>query len=124
MMDVKATRLRKKAQPWTEPPNFDTINAHRVQLGAMFEYAYSETARPYFGITYEHVIKAEANGTAVDSQGQLSLNSSDIEGATGIVSAGWSYVNPAQDFEFNCGVNGYSGTRNGVSAQMSANWLF
>ena len=104
--------------------NFDTINAHRVQLGAMFEYAYSETARPYFGITYEHVIKAEANGTAVDSQGQLSLNSSDIEGATGIVSAGWSYVNPAQDFEFNFGVNGYGGTRNGVSAQMSANWLF
>ena len=104
--------------------NFDTINAHRVQLGAMFEYAYSETARPYFGITYEHVIKAEAKGTAVDSQGQLSLNSSDIEGATGIVSAGWSYVNPTQEFEFNFGVNGYGGTRNGVSAQMSANWLF
>lgn len=104
--------------------NFDTINAHRVQLGAMFEYAYSETARPYFGITYEHVIKAEAKGTAVDSQGQLSLNSSDIEGATGIVSAGWSYVNPTQEFEFNFGVNGYGGIRNGVSAQMSANWLF
>ena len=104
--------------------DFDTINAHRVQVGSMFEYAHTETTRPYFGITYEQVIKAEAEGTVRDSQGNLSLNSSDIEGGTGIVSAGWSYLNDMKDFEFNFGVNGYAGARNGVSAQMNANWKF
>ena len=104
--------------------DFDTINAHRVQVGSMFEYAHTETSRPYFGVTYEQVIKAEAEGTVRDSQGNLSLNSSDVEGATGIISAGWSYLNTAGDFEFNFGVNGYGGARNGVSAQMGANWKF
>lgn len=104
--------------------DFDTINAHRVQVGSMFEYAHTETSRPYFGITYEQVIKAEAEGTVRDSQGNLSLNSSDVEGATGIISAGWTYLNTAGDFEFNFGVNGYGGARNGVSAQMGANWKF
>lgn len=104
--------------------DFDTINAHRIQVGSMFEYAYSNTSRPYFGITYEQVIKAEAEGSARDAQGKLSLNSSDVEGATGIISAGWSYLNTAGDFEFNFGVNGYGGARNGVSAQMGANWKF
>ena len=104
--------------------DFDTINAHRVQMGSVFEYAHTETSRPYFGITYEQVIKAEAEGTVRDSQGSLSLNSSDVEGATGIISAGWSYLSTAGDFEFNFGVNGYGGARNGVSAQMNANWKF
>ena len=104
--------------------DFDTINAHRVQVGSMFEYAYTDTSRPYFGITYEQVIKAEAEGAARDAQGKLSLNSSDVEGATGIISAGWSYLNSQKDFEFNFGVNGYAGARNGVSAQMGANWFF
>ena len=104
--------------------DFDTINAHRVQVGSMFEYAYTDTSRPYFGITYEQVIKAEAEGAARDAQGKLSLNSSDVEGATGIISAGWSYLNSQKDFEFNFGVNGYGGTRNGVSAQMNAGWRF
>lgn len=103
---------------------FDAINAHRVQIGSMFEYAYTATSRPYFGITYEQVIKAEANGTAYDSKGGLAMHSSDIEGATGIVSAGWSYRSNTDDFEFNVGVNGYGGARNGLSAQMYANWLF
>ena len=103
---------------------YDALNLHRVQVGSLFEYAYSETARPYFGITYEHVIKGKAEGSARDHEGELTLNASDIEGGTGIITAGWSYLNTPKDFELNLGVNGYVGTRNGVSAQMSANWLF
>ena len=41
-----------------------------------------------------------------------------------IVLAGWSYLNNQKDFEFNFGVNGCAGARNGVSAQMNANWRF
>lgn len=104
--------------------NYDTINAHRVQIGSMFEYAYLDTGRPYFGLTYEQVIKAEAEGSALDKEGQVHLTSSDIEGGTCIVSAGWTYVSELKDFEFNLGANGYLGNRSGASAQMSANWKF
>ncbi len=104
--------------------DFDAIDAHRVQIGSMFEYVYTKTSRPYFGLTYEQVFKAKAQGTAQDADGKLALRSSDIEGASGIISAGWNYLSSSEDFSLNLGVNGYGGARNGVSAQMHANWLF
>ena len=54
----------------------------------------------------------------------MTLRSSDLEGSTGIISAGWTYLNEAQTFEFEVGVNGYIGTRQGVSGQVQANWEF
>ena len=43
---------------------------------------------------------------------------------TGIVSLGWTYQNEAKCFEFDLGVNGYTGKRQGVSAQLQAAWKF
>ena len=103
---------------------FDSLTAHRVQIGSLFEYDHSATLRPYFGLTFEQVLSAEAKGTATDSKGSMTLRSSYLEGSTGIISAGWTYLNEAQTFEFEVGVNGYIGTRQGVSGQVQANWEF
>ena len=103
---------------------YDALNAHRIQVGSMFEVAYSPSVRPYFGMTRENVISAEAKGSATDVDGTMSLKSSDLEGTTGIVAAGLSYLDPAGVFEFNFGINGYTGAREGASAQASARWNF
>ena len=102
--------------------SYDAIHAHRVQLGSMFEFAVSDTWRPYLGLTFEQILAAEAKGTATDVQGTMDLNSSDLEGSTGILSAGWTYQ--AGNFSTELGLNGYAGTRNGVSGQIQANWKF
>ena len=102
--------------------SYDAIHAHRVQLGSMFEFAVSDTWRPYLGLTFEQIIAAEAKGTATDAQGTMDLNSSDLEGSTGILSAGWTYQDG--NFSTELGLNGYAGTRNGVSGQIQANWKF
>lgn len=102
--------------------SYDAIHAHRVQLGSMFEFAVSDTWRPYLGLTFEQILAAEAKGTATDAQGSFDLNSSDLEGSTGILSAGWTYQ--AGNFSTELGLNGYAGTRNGVSGQIQANWKF
>ncbi len=102
--------------------SYDAIHAHRVQLGSMFEFAVSDTWRPYLGLTFEQILAAEAKGTATDAQGTMDLNSSDLEGSTGILSAGWTYQ--AGNFSTELGLNGYAGTRNGVSGQIQANWKF
>ncbi|WP_337598743.1 hypothetical protein [Sutterella wadsworthensis] len=52
------------------------------------------------------------------------MNGTDLEGSTGIVSLGWTYQNEAKRFEFDLGVNGYTGKRQGVSAQLQAAWKF
>ena len=102
--------------------SYDAIHAHRVQLGSMFEFAVSDIWRPYLGLTFEQILAAEAKGTATDAQGTMDLNSSDLEGSTGILSAGWTYQ--AGNFSTELGLNGYAGTRNGVSGQIQANWKF
>lgn len=104
--------------------DYDALNAHRVQVGNLMEYALSDTLRPYFGVTLEKTLSAKAKGSATDSEGTLALHSSTMDGTTGILSAGWSYLNPAATFEFGVGVNGYIGARQGATAQVQANWKF
>jgi len=104
--------------------HFNSLNSHRAQLGSVFEYAYTSALRPYAALTYEYVFKADAKGRASDQFGDLGLNSTDLEGSTGIVSLGWTYQNEAKRFEFDLGVNGYTGKRQGVSAQAQAAWKF
>ena len=104
--------------------HFNSLNSHRAQLGSVFEYAYTSALRPYAALTYEYAFKADAKGRASDQFGDLALNGTDLEGSTGIVSLGWTYQNEAKHFEFDLGVNGYTGKRQGVSAQAQAAWKF
>lgn len=104
--------------------HFNSLNSHRAQLGSVFEYAYTSALRPYAALTYEYAFKADAKGRASDQFGDLALNGTDLEGSTGIVSLGWTYQNEAKHFEFDQGVNGYTGKRQGVSAQAQAAWKF
>ena len=101
---------------------YDAIHAHRVQVGSMLEFAVGKTWRPYLGLTLEQTISARAKGTAVDSMGSIELNSSDLQGSTGIASAGWTYASGG--FSTEMGLSGYAGTRNGISGQIQANWKF
>ncbi|WP_206340436.1 autotransporter outer membrane beta-barrel domain-containing protein [Sutterella wadsworthensis] len=104
--------------------HLNSLNTHRAQVGSMFEYAYTPTLRPYAALTYEYAFKAEAKGKFTDQDGTMDLNATDLEGSTGIVSLGWTYQNEAKCFEFDVGVNGYVGKRQGVSAQAQAAWKF
>ena len=84
----------------------------------------SDRLRPYLGLTFEQILAAEAKGTATDAVGKLDLRSSDLEGSTGILSAGWTYLNEPGTFSCEFGLNGYAGTRNGVSGQIQGTWKF
>ena len=104
--------------------SFGTFNSHRALLGSVFEYAYTPTLRPYVALTYEYVFKADVKRHVTDHSVNLILSGTDLEGSTGIGSMGWAYQNEAKSFEFDLGVNGYTGKRRGISAQLQAAWKF
>ena len=104
--------------------HLDALNLHWAQVGSVFEYAYTSTLRPYVALTYEYAFKADAKGKFTDQDGSMALNAADLEGSTGIASMGWTYQNEAKSFEFDIGLNGYVGKRQGVSAQAQAAWKF
>ena len=103
---------------------YDDLNSHRIQAGSEFAFNINANWHPYVGLAYENILKAEASGTAKDTDGVLDLNDTDMEGGSGIYSVGVSYLNDAQDVELNLGVNGYSGVREGITGQIYANWRF
>lgn len=117
-MAVKARRIP------LPPAQFGTFNSHRALLGSVFEYAYTPTLRPYVALTYEYVFKADVKRHVTDHSVNLILSGTDLEGSTGIGSMGWTYQNEAKSFEFDLGVNGYTGKRRGISAQLQAAWKF
>lgn len=104
--------------------HLDALNLHRAQVGSVFEYAYTPTLRPYVALTYEYAFKADTKGKFTDQDSSMALNAADLEGSTGIASMGWTYQNEAKSFEFDIGLNGYVGKRQGVSAQAQAAWKF
>lgn len=105
--------------------NYDALDAHRTQLGAVLNVKREASAwSPYVGLTWEYLWNAEATGTAVDAEGALKLKSSDINGHTGIVSAGWTYKPADGGMNMSFGVNGYAGERRGVDFSMHGVWLF
>lgn len=89
--------------------SYDALSAHRVEVGNLFTYDYSPNLKPYFGISVEQTFGAKAQGSLKDEYGKLVLRSSDLDGTTGVISAGWQYRAPDQSFEFGLGVNGYAG---------------
>lgn len=103
---------------------YDALENHRVQVGTMLTYAHSQSLKPYVGLALEQVLKAEGKGSADDGSSRVKLNTADMEGTTGILSAGWKYVNDAGTFAFSAGVNGYAGLKNGVNAMVQGQWAF
>lgn len=99
---------------------YDALESHRVQL----TYAHSQSLKPYVGLALEQVLKAEGQGSADDGTSRVKLNTTDMDGTTGILSAGWKYVNDAGTFAFSAGVNGYAGLKNGVNAMVQGQWAF
>ena len=104
--------------------HFNSLNAHRGQLGTLMEYQYDRRMHPYAALTYEYAFKADAKGHAQDRYGTLVLNEADLEGSTGIASLGWTYQNYANTFDLSIGLNAYTGVRKGYNTQAHASWKF
>lgn len=104
--------------------SYDALSALRVEVGNLLAYDYSPNLKPYFGISVEQTFGAKAQGSLKDEYGKLVLRSSDLDGTTGVISAGWQYRAPDRSFEFGLGVNGYAGLKNGVNAKTQAVWHY
>ena len=104
--------------------SYDALSALRVEVGNLFTYDYSPNLKPYFGISVEQTFGAKAQASLKDEYGKLVLRSSDLDGTTGVISAGWQYRAPDRSFEFRLGVNGYAGLKNGMNAMPQAVWHY
>ncbi|MDR1946006.1 MAG: autotransporter domain-containing protein [Desulfovibrio sp.] len=96
-----------------DPVRFDDVESHRLRGGARFAYAVNDYVSPYIGAAYEH----EFDGKAKASTYGHAIDAPDLTGGTGIGELGLT-VRTGEVVSFDIGVQGYTGTREGVTGSL------
>lgn len=99
--------------------DFDTVNSHRVRIGARLTHKVNERNSFYGGLAYQYEFDGEArahyNGNGTPSP--------SIKGSSGMLELGWQ-VKPGGPLTLDLGVTGWAGKQRGASVQLGATWSF
>jgi outer membrane autotransporter protein len=107
--------------PTDVPLKFKDADSSRLRGGARLAYALNEYVRPYIGAAYEHEFDGEAEATALG----YGIKAPKLEGGTGIGELGLSLTPSASlPLSFDLGVQGYTGTREGVTGSLHLRFEF
>ena len=101
--------------------HFDSVDSHRLRLGARFAYTANEYVRPYIGAAWEQEFDGEARATT----NGFDIDRPDLEGSTGMGELGIT-LTPSSTIpvSLDLGVQGYVGKREGVSGTIQLQWKF
>ncbi len=99
--------------------NFDSVNSHRLRIGARLTHKVNERNSFYGGLAYQYEFGGEARahydgGTAP---------SPSVKGSSGFIELGWQ-VKPGGPVTLDLGINGWVGKQKGGSVQLGATWNF
>ncbi|MCL2790278.1 MAG: autotransporter domain-containing protein [Desulfobulbus sp.] len=104
-----------------ESITFNSADSNRVRIGSRFAYAEDESFTPYVGVAYEH----EFDGKARATTSGYAIDAPDLAGGTGIGEVGMR-IKPDDDLplSINLGMQGYVGTRQGVTGSVQMKFEF
>jgi outer membrane autotransporter protein len=104
-----------------ETVDFDNINSHRMRVGTRFSYSVAENISPYLGVAYEH----EFDGEARAQTNGFAIKAPSIDGGSGVGELGVAFK-PTKDVPLavDLGVQGYTGTREGVTGTLHLRYDF
>ena len=104
-----------------DPQSFEAVESHRWNTGARLDYAVTPQLTPYLGAGYEY----EFDGTVRASVYGYPLPSHDMKGGTGTGELGVRYTPEERcGFSADVGVQGYTGTREGVGGNLQMKYDF
>lgn len=101
---------------------FKSLDSNRLQFRAIWNHQANDAIQLKAGVGYEYEFSAKAKATALD---MYSVNAPSVKGGTGIATVGIS-VNPESNRRLNVdfNINGYTGKRDGVGANIKVGYRF
>jgi hypothetical protein len=105
--------------PTGDPVKFQDVDSHRVRGGARLAYAVNDWFKPYVGAAYEHELDGEAKASTYGH----SIPAPDPKGGTGIGELGLAFIS-TKGISVDLGVQGYTGTREGVTGSLQLKFEF
>ncbi|MCR5757107.1 MAG: autotransporter outer membrane beta-barrel domain-containing protein [Selenomonas sp.] len=103
----------------TDTMNFDSVDSHRLRIGARLTHKLDNKSSLYGGLAYQHEFGGEARAT----YSGIAAPSPSIKGGSGMLELGWQ-VKPGGPVKIDLGATGWVGKQRGFSAQLGAMWTF
>ncbi|MCL2791252.1 MAG: autotransporter outer membrane beta-barrel domain-containing protein [Desulfobulbus sp.] len=104
-----------------DPVDFDAVDSHRLRVGTRLSYAANERISPYVGAAYEYEFDGKARATTYG----YSIDAPDLAGGTGIGELGLTFKpSKGLPISLDLGVQGYAGTRDGVTGSLQLRYIF
>lgn len=101
--------------------HFDSVNSHRLRIGARYYHTLNERSKLYAGLAYQY----EFNGEARGSHNGLCTPAPSLRGGSGMAELGWQ-AKPTKDspMTVDLGVTGWAGKQQGVMGRLKVSWSF
>lgn len=101
--------------------NFDSVNSHRLRIGARYYHALNERSKLYAGLAYQYEFSGEATAT----HDGLSAPSTSLKGSSGMAELGWKVTsNQKVPMTVDLGVTAWAGKQKGVMGRLKLSWAF
>jgi hypothetical protein len=104
---------------------FDAVESQRLRLGARYTNAFSDTAKGYAGLAYEHEFDGKANAKLNVAGFERKIDAPELKGSSGIIEVGISLSPSANKaLTIDLGLQGYVGKREGETGSVQVKYEF
>ncbi|TYZ22246.1 autotransporter outer membrane beta-barrel domain-containing protein [Selenomonas ruminis] len=103
-----------------ERGHFDTVDSHRIRIGARLTHKVNERNSYYGGLAYQYEFKGDARATFSGN----GVPSPSIKGSSGMLELGWQVKPGEGPLHLDLGVTGWAGKQRGGNVQLGATWTF
>ena len=100
--------------------SFDSVDSHRIRLGARLTHKVNERNSFYGGLAYQYEFDGEARASYADG----STPRPSVKGSSGMLELGWQVKPGNGPMTLDLGVNGWAGKQHGGSVHLGATWTF
>ncbi|MDR1994802.1 autotransporter outer membrane beta-barrel domain-containing protein [Azonexus sp.] len=104
-----------------DPVKFKAAGSHRIRAGGRFTFEATEVVSPYFGAYYDYEFDGKARGSSYG----FGIDAPSLKGGTGIGEFGLT-IKPCKSrpLYLDLGIQGYLGTREGVTGSFQLRYQF
>ncbi len=101
--------------------DFDAINSHRLRVGFRYNGKEDKNGFNFFGgLAYEY----EFDGKAKGHMGEYALLEPDFKGGSGMAELGFRYHNATSPWKVELALQGFTGKRDSIGANLSVWYMF
>ena len=100
--------------------NFNSVDSHRLRLGARYYHATNARSKIYAGLAYQY----EFNGEAKATHDGLCTPAPSLKGSSYMAEIGWQVKPDKTNMTADVGLTGWAGQQKGIMGRLKLSWAF